>query len=242
MKILLIGYGKMGKAIEAIAEERGHHITGRASSSTPLTSLDLSQADVAIEFTKPDLAVGHIEHCLSNGLPVVVGTTAWNAELPAVSKRVEETNGALLHASNFSVGVNIFFSINRQLAKLMGRQPEYKVSIEEIHHLQKLDAPSGTAITIANDLMGEHPGYSNWVLGEEKAPEAGEQELPIVSFRKPDVPGTHIVTYQSDIDTLQFSHEAHSRKGFALGAVLAAEFLHDKKGIFTMSDVLNQEP
>lgn len=240
MKIALIGYGKMGKAIEAIAIERGHTIVAKANSSTPLNTLNLSEVDVAIEFTRPELVLDHIQTCLEHQTPVVVGTTAWNHALEQVTQQVKANNGALLHASNFSVGVNIFFEINKQLARIMNRQPEYSVAIEEIHHLQKLDAPSGTAITIANDLMHEHAGFQKWVLGEETMPEAQPGELPIVSFRKPDVPGTHIVSYRSEIDTIQFSHEAHSRKGFALGAVLAGEFLAGKNGIYTMSDVLKQ--
>ncbi len=240
MKIVLIGYGKMGKAIETIALERGHTIVAKASSISPLSNIDLSQADVAIEFTRPELVLDHIQTCLEQQVPVVVGTTAWDHALQDVKNQVTSLNGSLLHASNFSVGVNIFFEINKQLARIMNKQTEYSAAIEEIHHLQKLDAPSGTAISIAKDLMQEHNGYSRWVLGEEHAPTVKSGELPIVSFRKPDVPGTHVVTYHSEIDTIQLSHEAHSRKGFALGAVLAAEFLADKKGVYTMSDVLNQ--
>ncbi len=238
MKIALIGYGKMGKAIEEIAIERGHTISAKINSSNPIESADLSQSDCAIEFSQPDSVLNHIDYCLSKQLPVVVGTTAWNESLPEVEVKVKSANGALLHASNFSVGVNIFFEINKQLARIMNNQPSYSVKIDEIHHLQKLDAPSGTAITIANGIFGEHDGYSKWVLGEDEMPKITKSELPIISYREPEVPGTHIVTYQSEVDTIQLSHKAHSRKGFALGAVLAAEYLHNKKGVFTMSDVL----
>lgn len=238
MKIALIGYGKMGKAIEEIALERGHTISAKVTSSNPIENVELSESDCAIEFSRPDSVLKHIGHCLSNQLPIVVGTTAWNDSLPEVEKKVIAENGALLHASNFSVGVNIFFEVNKLLARIMNNQPSYSVKIDEIHHMQKLDAPSGTAITIANGIFDEHKGYSKWVLGEEKMPAFNKTELPIISFREPEVPGTHIVSYQSEIDTIQISHEAHSRKGFALGAVLAAEYLHNKKGVYTMSDVL----
>lgn len=238
MKIALIGYGKMGKAIEEIALERGHTISAKVTTANPIEITDLSDSDCAIEFSNPDSVLNHIDVCLEKQLPVVVGTTAWNDSLPAVTEKVTRLNGALLHASNFSVGVNILFEINKQLARIMNHQPSYTVKIDEIHHLQKLDAPSGTAITIANGIFEEHQNYSKWILGEEKVPATKYNELPIISFREPEVPGTHIITYQSDIDTIQLSHEAHSRKGFALGAVLAAEYLHDKKGVFTMSDVL----
>lgn len=240
MNIALIGYGKMGKAIEAIALERGHTISLRINSSMPIQQADFSTTDVAIEFTKPDLVINHIDFCLAHQIPVVVGTTAWNEWLDEVTMRVNITKGALLHASNFSVGVNIFFEINKQLARLMNAQPNYTAKIDEIHHLQKLDAPSGTAITIAHGIMDEHSSYSEWKLGEEEVPKTEAHQLPIISYREPDVPGTHVVTYTSEVDTIQFSHEAHSRKGFALGAVLAAEYLHGKQGVFTMSDVLKQ--
>ncbi|HNR86643.1 MAG TPA: 4-hydroxy-tetrahydrodipicolinate reductase [Taishania sp.] len=239
MKIALIGYGKMGKAIEEIAIERGHSIVAKINQSTPIESLKSLEADVAIEFTRPDAAVANIQFCLNHSLPVVVGTTAWYDAFEHVKNEVAQHNGALLHASNFSVGVNIFFEINRMLAQLMQPYAEYTASVEEIHHLQKLDAPSGTAVTIANAILENNPALNTWKLGEENHPTTQKNELAITSYRKPDVPGTHIVKYQSSIDTIEIMHEAHNRKGFALGAVLAAEFLKDKKGIFTMSDVLN---
>jgi 4-hydroxy-tetrahydrodipicolinate reductase len=238
MKIALIGYGKMGKAIETIALERGHEIVAKITSSTPLETLKSIEVDVAIEFTRPDAAVANITFCLENGIPVVVGTTAWQDHLSAMIQLTEQQNGALLHASNFSVGVNIFFEINKLLAKLMKPQIDYIPSIEETHHLQKLDAPSGTAVTLAKDIL-TYTGMNSWKLGEEEQPLVNEDELAIISYRKPDVPGTHIIKYQSEIDTIEIKHEAHNRKGFALGAVLAAEYLCDKKGIYSMADVLN---
>lgn len=239
MKIALIGYGKMGKAIEEIALQRGHEIVAKIDASNSVSELLAQQIDVAIEFTRPDAVVNNILFCQENHIPVVVGTTAWSHEFPKVENAVNTHNGALLYASNFSVGVNIFFEINRRLAKLMNQQTEYTVSIEEIHHLQKLDAPSGTAVSIANDIISNIDVLESWKLGEEEEPTVKKSELAITSFRQPDVPGTHVVRYESEIDTIEILHEAHNRKGFALGAVLAAEFLKGKKGIFTMSDVLN---
>lgn len=241
MKIALIGYGKMGKAIEEIALQRGHEIAAKIDASNSVSELLNKQIDVAIEFTRPDAAVNNILFCQENTIPVVVGTTAWNHEFPKVEHAVHTYNGALLYASNFSVGVNIFFEINRRLAKLMNRQTEYTASIEEIHHLQKLDSPSGTAVSIADDIISNIDVLKSWKLGEEEEPTVKKSELAITSFRQPDVPGTHVVRYDSEIDTIEILHEAHSRKGFALGAVLAAEFLKGKKGIFTMSDVLRIE-
>jgi 4-hydroxy-tetrahydrodipicolinate reductase len=238
MKLALIGYGKMGKIIEQIAISRGHTIAGKSSSKEPIETVDFSKVDVAIEFTTPSFAVRHIEHCLDNNTPIVVGTTAWNEQLPYVKTLVEQKEGTLLHASNFSIGVNVFFDINKRLAKLMANHSDYKPSLEETHHVHKLDAPSGTAVTIANDIMLENDKLESWKLGEEKAPEVKPWQLPVTSYRKPEVPGTHLVTYESPIDTIQISHTAHSREGFALGAVIAAEFIQEKKGIFTMQDVI----
>ena len=237
MKVALIGYGKMGKAIEEIALSRGHEITHRISSSNPIHTIDLSNADVAIEFTRPELAVNHIHHCITKNIPVVVGTTAWSDELTKVSDFVRSNNGALLHASNFSVGVNIFFEINKVLAKLMLSQPEYHIEAEEIHHIQKLDAPSGTAVSLLNDILANNKKYESWQLVSDFK-EAESNKIPIIAKREPNVPGTHEISYSSEIDTLTISHVAHNRKGFALGAVLAAEFLRGKSGVYTMSDVL----
>lgn len=229
----------MGKAIERIALERGHSIVYRIDSKNTIGRIDLTQADVAIEFTRPDLAVKHIEVCLDQHVPVVVGTTAWQSDhLEPVSKLVAEKNGSLLHASNFSVGVNILFHINEKLAALMSSHPEYKAQIEEIHHIQKLDAPSGTAVSLAQGLIANNKNYNSWKSETGSWPETATSELPIQAIREPDVPGTHTISYISNIDTLTLSHEAHSRDGFALGSVVAAEFLAGKKGIYTMRDVL----
>lgn len=239
MRIALIGYGKMGRAIEEIALLRGHTIVARVNSHQQIDHVDLSQADVAIEFTKPALAFNHIAWCIENNLPIVVGTTAWNEKLEAVTDLVNSKNGSVLHASNFSLGVNIFFEINKRLAQLMDGKTDYQASIEEIHHTQKLDAPSGTAISLANDILANNSDYVSWVLGEEQSPHTNEGQLGVTSYRKPDVPGTHTIRYVSEVDTLTLAHEAHSRKGFALGAMIAAEWLRDQKGIFTIKDVLN---
>jgi 4-hydroxy-tetrahydrodipicolinate reductase len=239
MRIALIGYGKMGKAIEEIAVLRGHTIVAKVNSQQQIEHVDLSQADVAIEFTKPTLALNHISWCLENNLPIVVGTTAWNDQLAEVTNLVHTKNGSVLHASNFSLGVNIFFEINKRLAQLMSGKTDYQACIEEIHHTQKLDAPSGTAISLANDILENNLDYVSWVLGEEQSPHTTEGQLGVTSFRKPDVPGTHTIRYISEVDTITITHEAHSRKGFALGAVIAAEWLRDQKGIFTIKDVLN---
>jgi 4-hydroxy-tetrahydrodipicolinate reductase len=239
MKIALIGYGKMGKAIEEIALERGHTIVAKVSSDKLLSDTDLSNVDVAIEFTKPDLAAGHIQYCIDHQTPVVVGTTAWNNQLDTVKQAVESQNGSVLYSSNFSIGVNIFFEINKRLAQLISGQSGYQACIEEIHHLQKLDSPSGTAITLANGILENNQDYFSWVLGEEHVPHTNNGQLGVTSYRKPDVPGTHTIKYTSPVDTITITHEAHNRKGFALGAVIAAEWLQDKKGLYTMADVLN---
>lgn len=235
MKIGLIGYGKMGKAIEVIALERGHQITARVSRAHPIQEVNWEDVDVAIEFTQPDLAVQHMEISMKNHTPIVVGTTAWQQDLPKVNQLVSDLNGSVLHASNFSVGVNIFFELNQKLAELMNRHSEYKVSMEEIHHVQKLDAPSGTAVSLAQDIIAHHDTYSSWQLSSENPK---TDAISIHALREPNVPGTHEVTYTSEIDTIRIEHIAHNRTGFALGAVLAAEFLLGKEGIFTMKDVL----
>jgi 4-hydroxy-tetrahydrodipicolinate reductase len=243
MKIALIGYGKMGKAIETIALERGHEIVAVFNSENPFknnatTLSKIANADVAIEFTQPKLAVAHILTALEMNLPIVVGTTAWQKEgLQLVSDKVKANNGSLLHASNFSVGVNILFALNKKLASLMENQTDYSVEITEIHHTQKLDAPSGTAVSLAQDIIANNSHYSQWELTKNQT--IDEQIIPITALREPEVPGTHFVRYNSEIDTFTLAHHAHNRKGFALGSVIAAEFLKDKKGLFTMSDVLN---
>lgn len=237
MKIALIGYGKIGKAIEEIAIERGHTIAARYTSLLPFNADNLCPFDVAIEFTQPSLALAHIDICLDNHLPIVVGTTGWNEALPSITQKTNDKNGALLHASNFSLGVNLFFVLTQQLAKLMNHR-DYTASIEEIHHLQKLDAPSGTAITTAEKLIQNQDTYTTWKSETGKAPLVSPTELAITALREPNVPGTHHVHYDSPEDRITLSHEAKNRRGFALGAVLAAEWILDKKGIYTMSDVL----
>lgn len=234
MNIALLGYGKMGKAIEQIASERGHQIVAKINSQTPLTSIDWSLVDVCIEFTQPHLAIQHIECCAKQHVPIVVGTTAWLQDLPRAQALIEEQQSALLHASNFSVGVNLFFALNKKLAELLSNYPEYKVSLSETHHVQKLDAPSGTAVSLLNDILQIQTQYDSWSLEPNSA-----TQIPVVAHRIPDVPGTHEVSYDSEIDTIRIEHIAHNRKGFALGAVLAAEFLKGRKGCYQMSDVLN---
>lgn len=237
MKIALIGYGKMGKAIEAIAQSRGHEIVQRIdiNSSHLLEKEHLSQADVAIEFTTPETAFHNIGKCFDANVPVVCGTTGWLEKLPEVKAECLEKHQAFLYASNFSIGVNIFFELNRRLAELMARQGDYSVSMEEIHHTQKKDAPSGTAITLAEQILEKLPAKTGWV--NEETQDAAQ--LSILSIREDPAPGTHTVHYSSAIDDITITHTAHSREGFAAGAVTAAEWLKGKKGIFTMKDVLS---
>lgn len=236
MRIALIGYGKMGKAIEAIALEQGHSI-GLAIGSSNLadfTDDNLRQCDVAIEFTNPHSAVANIKQCISAGIPVVCGSTGWLAQWDEVAEHCTNNNGALLYASNFSTGVNLFFELNRLLAGLMANQPSYEVAVTETHHTQKKDAPSGTAITLAEQLLASLSHKKTWVNHATERP----NELAIISHRIDPAPGTHTITYHSDIDDIAITHTAHSRKGFAAGALQAALFLKGKKGIYTMKDVL----
>jgi len=235
MKIALIGYGKMGKAIERIAIERGHEIVARYNSENPYTIDSKCNADVAIEFSRPDLVVEHIKTAVSNRLPLVVGTTAWSEYLNEIRILIEQKHGSLVYASNFSIGVNIFEQLTERLASLLSKHAQYKLSIDETHHLQKLDAPSGTAVSLAEALLANHGGYSQWEL----TPVLNHDSLPITAHRLPDVPGTHVIRAVSPIDTITLTHEAHNRDGFALGSILAAEFLIGKTGLFTMKDVLN---
>jgi 4-hydroxy-tetrahydrodipicolinate reductase len=242
MKIVLIGYGKMGKAIETIALERGHQIGLKADSKTPLTMELLKQHDVAIEFTNPQACVGNIELCLQAGIPVVVGSTGWYGEFETVKTLVARYNGGLLHATNFSIGVNLFFGFNAYIAKVMGHYPQYNVKVHEVHHTQKLDAPSGTAITTAETIVKNNQTKQKWVHGSDSnRTDPQTAELEITHERIDNVPGTHVVNYTSEIDDITLTHTAHNRKGFASGAVTAAEWLKGKKGIFTMKDVLNIE-
>lgn len=226
----------MGKAIEEIAFERKHEVVLRINdlNLNEFTAENIKQAEVAIEFTNPHAAFENIKFCLENGVPVVCGTTGWLDQLTTIKTICTHLNGGFLYASNFSVGVNIFFELNRHLAKLMYPHKEYTVSLKEVHHTQKLDAPSGTAITLAEQLMENYPSKTKWVNHETD----NAAELPIISERTDPAPGTHFVRYASPIDEIEIIHTAHSRKGFATGAVLAAEFLLNKKGIYGMRDVL----
>lgn len=235
MKIALIGYGKMGKIIERIAISRGHEIVSIYNSQKPFKGNEECTADVAIEFTRPDTVVEHIKKAIGQKLPIVVGTTAWSKSQEEIFNLVSQTQGSLLYASNFSVGVNIFQQLTEKLAQLIESQAQYTLRIEETHHLQKLDAPSGTAVTLAEGIIANNTNYNEWQLGNEVL----SHQISIVAHREPDVPGTHEVFATSTIDTITLSHEAHSREGFALGAILAAEFLLGKQGVFTMKDVLN---
>ena len=235
MNIAIIGYGKMGKEIEKVALERGHEVSLKISSGNKheLTFDNMKKVDVAIEFTNPDLAINNINVCLESGTPIVVGTTGWYDEFNVVRESVVDNDGSLLHATNCSIGVNLFFKLNKSLAKMMNKHQEYDVKMEEVHHTEKLDAPSGTAITLAEGIV-ENTDKDLWVKGEAH----GHNQLGITSHRTENVPGTHQVNYTSAIDDIEIKHTAHNRKGFAMGAVVAAEYIKDKKGIFTMEDVL----
>ena len=237
MNIALIGYGKMGKAIEKIAIEKGHQITAIVDSKNPIELMNINNIDVAIEFTRPELARKHMVYCLEKGLPIVVGTTAWKEDLPAITELVNKQNGSLVHASNFSIGVNLFFEMNKKLAKIMEAHPAYKLEMTEIHHTQKLDKPSGTAVTLAEEIIEQNTNYNHWRLAEDNEL-VNENEFFIHALREENVPGTHLISYESQIDSIHFEHVAHTRDGFALGAIVAAEWLQNKKGIFTMKDVL----
>ncbi len=236
MKIALIGYGKMGQAIEEIAVERGHEIVLKISidNTEDNTVENLRKADLAIEFTGPESAFDNISLCFEAGIPVVSGSTGWLEKYPELEKRCRDKKGAFIYSSNYSVGVNIFFALNKKLASLMSGKDEYDVAITEIHHTEKKDAPSGTAISLAEHILADYPAKKQW----KNHPSAEKTDLQIISERVDSVPGTHRVWYYSAIDTIEIVHTAHSRKGFATGAVLAAEFLKEKNGIFTMNDVL----
>jgi 4-hydroxy-tetrahydrodipicolinate reductase len=237
MKIALIGYGKMGKAIEAIAVERNHTATLKIDINNidSFTKQNLQQCDVAIEFTGPHSAVENISKCLDAGIPVVSGSTGWLEQWPLIKEKCESLKGTLLYASNFSVGVNLFFELNKKLAELMSRHPEYDVTMEEIHHAQKKDAPSGTAITLAEQVLENIHTKKKWINDVAKYP----NEISIISKRIDPAPGTHSIKYHSAIDDIEIIHTAHNRTGFATGAVLAAEYIAGKKGIYTMKDVLH---
>ncbi|HEY9221892.1 MAG TPA: 4-hydroxy-tetrahydrodipicolinate reductase [Lutibacter sp.] len=231
MKIALLGYGKMGKTIEQIALQLGHEIVLKIDENSP--DYDITLADVAIDFSIPAAAFSNISNCLKNQVPIISGTTGWLAKLPEATQLCKQNNGAFIYASNFSLGVNIFFELNAHLAKMMRNLEQYTISIEEIHHTKKLDAPSGTAITLAEGII-ENSDKESWALGVTNK----QTEIPITAKRIDEVPGTHTVAYKSAVDTLEIKHTAHSRDGFALGAVIAAEWLVGKTGVFTMKDVL----
>lgn len=238
MRIALLGYGRMGKMIERIAIARGHEIVliVDENNRAEITAKQLRQAEVAIEFTMPAVAVENYRWCFDNGVPVVSGTTGWLEKWEEVTAYCKERKGGFFYASNFSIGVNIFFQLNKCLARMMNGFNDYKVFIEETHHIHKLDAPSGTAITIAEGILGNHSGYNTWQLNHgEKMPEG---VLPVTAKRIGEVPGIHAVTYKSEVDEIEIRHSALSREGFAQGAVLAAEFLKGKTGILGMEDML----
>jgi 4-hydroxy-tetrahydrodipicolinate reductase len=236
MNIALIGYGRMGHEIEAVALKRGHvvkliiDIENRAD----LNQSKLSDIDVVIEFSSPDAAVENISRCLEMSVPVVSGTTGWLEDFEKVAAVCKRGDTSFIHSSNFSIGVNILFRINEELARYMARYNDYNVSIEEIHHIKKLDAPSGTAISLAQGIIGSHTRYEKWCFDNVK----DENCVPVHSVREGVVPGTHTISWDSEIDTISIKHEAKNRKGLALGAVVAAEYIHDKKGIYTMSDIM----
>jgi 4-hydroxy-tetrahydrodipicolinate reductase len=232
MNIALLGYGKMGKTIEQIAKKRGHQIVLKVDKDD--YDYDITKADVAIDFSIPNVAFSNISNCINNQIPVISGTTGWLEDYNKAVALCKEKQGAFIYASNFSLGVNIFFELNKTLARMMTNLKQYKVSLEEIHHTQKLDAPSGTAISLANGIIAEHSNYKQWKLEESI-----ENTINITAKRIDDVPGTHTITYESEVDTITIEHIAHNRQGFALGAIIAAEWIVGKKGVFTMNDVLN---
>ena len=237
MNVALFGYGKMGKEIEQVLLERGHSVTHKISSKDILESIDFSITDVVIEFSTPETAKKNIEYCLNTSLPIIIGTTGWYTEFDKLVALCETKKSAMIHATNFSLGVNLFFKLNQQLAKLMNNYPSYNCSVTEIHHTEKKDAPSGTGITIAEGIINELDQFSDW-KNVKTSEITNKKTLSLASERLPKVPGTHEVVYENEIDKIEISHTAHSRKGFALGSVIAAEWINNKKGVFTMSDVL----
>ncbi len=236
MNICIIGYGKMGKEIEKTAIARGHQVNLiiDIQNREDLISKELSSSDVAIDFTRPEVAMDNIRACFQAGIPIVTGTTGWYENLPDILEECSQMNQTLFYASNFSIGMNLFFNVNKYMAEIMNSVSDYEVSISETHHTQKLDAPSGTAITIADIIIKSLDRKNNWKLTDTTSPNT----IAIEAKREGDVKGFHEVKYESEIDTIKFSHLAKSRKGFAIGAVMAAEFIRDKKGVFTMNDLL----
>lgn len=245
MKLILYGYGKMGKEVEKLALKAGHEIILKISSKNFSTVRNnrLPLADVAIEFSAPQAAFENVIHCFNSGIPVVSGTTGWNQKIPEAAERCLKSEGAFLHASNFSIGVNLFFKANRDLAKLMSSHPEWVPEIQETHHTEKIDYPSGTAISIAEAILKEQPWLKKWnaILGESPGTISRKDELQIKSFRKDNIPGTHTVFYRSPNDEINIQHTAHNREGFATGALHAAAWIAGKKGVFSMNDMLNSE-
>lgn len=238
MKIALLGYGKMGKIIEKIALERGHEIVLKIDVDHP--PYDIRIADVAIDFSQPDAAYDNLKNCIENNVPVVCGTTGWLSKYDEIVNLCHKENGAFLYASNFSVGVNIFFKLNEYLAELISKVQGYHVSIKEVHHIHKLDAPSGTAISLAEQILGRSD-YTKWQLTDNSDPAkdlSDTKSIPIVAERIGEIPGIHDVMYKSEVDHIRIEHAASSRKGFALGAVIAAEWIIGKEGVFSMKDVL----
>ncbi len=234
MKIVLFGYGKMGKEVEKIALERGHELILRIKKNE---EYDISEADVAIDFSVPSAAFNNITSCFKKNIPVISGTTGWLEDYEKAVTICKKNNGSFIYASNFSIGVNLFFELNDKLSRIMNSNNNYTPSIEEIHHTKKLDAPSGTAITIAEQTI-KNSSIKEWCLHTNKA-KVDKEIIPISSKRIKDVPGTHIVAYESEIDSIEIKHTAHNRKGFAHGAIIAAEWLINKNGVYTMKDVLN---
>ena len=239
MRILLLGYGKMGQLIGRLAEERGHELVGKITIDNvgDLDKIKPELVDVAIEFSQPEAAVSNIKWAISKGIPVLSGTTGWLAHKPELDQLAVEKNIAFFYASNYSIGVNIFFKVNQYLAKLMNETSGYKVAIEEIHHTEKKDAPSGTAITLAEGIIASHSTFSNWHSGN--ANEENASSLPILSKRIDPAPGTHRINYSSAIDSIEITHTAHSREGFAMGAILVAEWIQGKQGVLSMDDFLS---
>lgn len=241
MKIALIGYGKMGRTIEALGIQQGHSFPLIIDEHNPahLNASKLEGIDAAIEFSTPAAAPGNIKKCIDLGVPVVSGTTGWNEKIPEMEAFCIEKEGALFHASNFSIGVNILFAMNRKLAKIMKQFPQYAVSISEVHHTQKLDAPSGTAITLAEHILKVNREIRSWYLkGSSEEKEKSTGQLPIEAFREDEIKGKHSIHYESDMDSITLSHNAKTRDAFAAGALLAAGFIKEKKGVFGMQDLL----
>lgn len=236
MKIALIGYGKMGKAIEQIARSRNHQIEARVETPEELSSLPQLPIDLAIEFSQPDSAFDNLSFCLNNHIPVISGTTGWIERLPEIEALCREKKGTFLYASNFSIGVNLFFELNNWLAEKMA-QLDFEPSITEIHHTEKKDSPSGTAITLADGILNHQRKLKEWINEDS----TDHQKLPIISERTPNVPGTHTVSYQSKLESIEITHTAHDRSVFAEGVIKVGEWIYQKKGVFTMSEFLNNQ-